>query len=77
MLSAICFNLDQCNTLSSGNGLTPLEKQAFENIVGKGENAGNQHFLFFRNVFYTSQHEFQFLSHIYFVVCKCFPFGLV
>ena len=23
------------------------EKQSFENIVGKGENAGNQHFLFF------------------------------
>ena len=25
--------------------LTHLEKKAFENIVGKGENAGNQHFL--------------------------------
>ena len=24
-----------------------LEKEAFENIVGKGENAGNQHFLLF------------------------------
>ena len=22
-----------------------LEKKAFENLVGKGENAGNQHFL--------------------------------
>ena len=24
-----------------------LKKKPFENIVGKGENAGNQHFLFF------------------------------
>ena len=24
-----------------------IEKEAFENIVGKGENAGNQHFLLF------------------------------
>ena len=24
-----------------------LEKQPFENIVGKGENANNQHFLLF------------------------------
>ena len=27
--------------------LTTLKKQVFENIVGKGENAGNQHFLLF------------------------------
>ena len=31
--------------------LTTLEKKAFENIVGKGENAGNQHFLFFPAMF--------------------------
>ena len=24
-----------------------MEKKAFENVVGKGENAGNQHFLLF------------------------------
>ena len=29
-----------------------LNKKAFENIVGKGTNAGNQHFLLFHNVFY-------------------------
>ena len=28
-----------------------LEKRAFENIVGKGENAGNQHFLLFPHCF--------------------------
>ena len=26
---------------------TALQKHAFENVVGKGEYAGNQHFLFF------------------------------
>ena len=29
-----------------------LENRFFENIVGKGENAGNQHFLLFRHVLY-------------------------
>ena len=31
--------------------LTPLEKKAFENIVEKGENAGDQHFLLFPQCF--------------------------
>ena len=44
MSSAICFNLDQSKILPSGNGLTTLSEQSFENIVGKGENAGQQHF---------------------------------
>ena len=29
-----------------------LEKKAFENIVGKGENAGNQHLSFSHNFFF-------------------------
>ena len=33
--------------------LTPLEKKAFENIVGKGENACSQHFHFFPTMFST------------------------
>ena len=46
--------------------LTTPNKKPFENIVGKGENAGNQHILLFpHNVFYPSQKNFQFLSHIY------------
>ena len=32
--------------------LTSLKKRAFENIVRKGENAGNQHFLLYPHVFY-------------------------
>ena len=55
MLSVNAFNLDQSKILSFGKGLTlfqsqlstTLEKKPFENIVGKGENAGNQHFLLF------------------------------
>ena len=41
------------------NSITPRDKKAFENIVGKGENAGNQHFLLFPQVFYPSMHKFQ------------------
>ena len=41
-----------------------LRKKAFENIVGKGENVGNQL-------------KFQFLGYIYCVVCKYFQFGRV
>ena len=31
--------------------LTTLRKHPFENIAGKGENAGNQHFLLFQQSF--------------------------
>ena len=43
-----------------------------ENIVGKGENGGNQHFLLCPQCFlqYPSQNKFQFFSHIYCVVCS-------
>ena len=44
MLSAICFNLDQSKILSSGYGLTILRKKNSVDIVGKGENVGNQRF---------------------------------
>ena len=54
-----------------------LQKMAFENIVGKGENALTSIFSFSHNVFYHFQNKFQFLGHIYFVVCKCFEFGPV
>ena len=35
-----------------------LMKKAFENIVGKGENAGSQHFLLFPRCFIHSQTNF-------------------
>ena len=55
-----------------------LYEKPFENIVGKGENAGNQHFLFLPTMFSTfPKIKFNFSSHTYFVVCKCFQFGPV
>ena len=33
--------------------LTTLKRKALENTMGKGENAGNQHFLLFPTVFST------------------------
>ena len=35
------------------NGLMTLRKRPFENIVGKGENGGNQHFLLLSTIFST------------------------
>ena len=35
--------------------LTTLRKKPYENIVGKGENAGNQHFLLFPQCFLAHQ----------------------
>ena len=34
-----------------------LNEKSFENIVGKGENAGNQHFLLFPTMFYSYQRK--------------------
>ena len=58
--------------------LTTVTKEAFEKILGKRENARNQHFLLFlQNVFYPVKNKFEFLSHIYSVVCKSFKSGPV
>ena len=48
-----------------------------ENIVGKGENAGNQHFLLFPQCFLPFLNQISIFSPVYFVICKCFQFGLV
>ena len=42
----------------------PTFNDPFENIVEKGENAGNQHFLLFPQCFLPFQIKFQFLIHI-------------
>ena len=55
----------------------PEKKEAFENIVGKGEKAGNQHFLLFPQCFLPSQKQFLFLRCNYFVICECFEFRQV
>ena len=46
-----------------------LKQRAFENIVGKEENAGNQHFLLFSTMFSAlSKKEIDILRSIKFVV---------
>ena len=53
-----------------------LKQKAFENIVGNGKNAGNQHFLLFPQCFLPFPNQFSILhSHFFFVLCKCFQFG--
>ena len=43
-----------------------LKKKAFENIFGKGENAGNQHFLLFQKCFVPFQEQVSILdSHLF------------
>ena len=45
---------------------TTLNKKPFENIVGKGENAGNQHFLLFPQCFQTLPNQISnFHSHLF------------
>ena len=56
--------------------LNDHKKKPFENIVGKGENAGFQHLLLFPQCFLPIPKNFLFLSNIY-VVCKCFQSGPV
>ena len=58
--------------------LTTLREKAFENIVEKGENAGNQHFLLFPQCFLPFSKQISIFGiHMYHVVCKCSQFGLV
>ena len=53
-----------------------LRKKPFENIVGKGENAGNQHFLLFPR-FLPLTNQILIVHLQLFVVCKCLEVGPV
>ena len=48
--------------------ITAIRKRAVENIVGIGENAGNQHFLHFPRCFLAIERQISYFSEIYFVV---------
>ena len=66
--SASALNLYQSKIFSFGKGLWRKEK-SFENIVGKGENAGTQHFLLFKHCFQPikrqiSQFELYLICHL-------------
>ena len=52
--------------------LTTLKEMNFESIVGKEENAGNQHFILFQQYNINLS-----ISSIKNVVCECFKFGPV
>ena len=51
-----------------------LKKKPFEDIVGQGENAGNQHFLIFLQFFLRIPKRIYVFSLHFVVVCKCFEF---
>ena len=48
--------------------------KAFENTVGKGENASNQHISFSYDVFYSIIAKYQFFCHISYDIWKCSQF---
>ena len=49
------------NSVPHNTDLTTPRKKTFENIVGKEENAGNQHFLLFPQCFLTYQRQKSFM----------------
>ena len=54
-----------------------MKEKPSENIVGKGENAGNQHFLLFPQYFQPIQKWMgKFLSHIFFFWSSASAFNL-
>ena len=68
--SANALGLVKAKSIVIWSTFNDSEKEVIENIVGKGENAGNQHFLLSPNVFFYSQNKVYDLSQIYFVVCS-------
>ena len=80
-----CFQLDQSKSLLFGTEVTLYHTIPTFNDPEKG--ASSKHcgkrrkmlvtsiFLLFPQCF--SQNKFQFFSHIYLIVCKCFQFGPV
>ena len=50
-ISIVFLTLTLYHTIPTFNKPEKKKKKAFENIAGKGENAGNQHFLLFPQCF--------------------------
>ena len=51
-----------------------LKEKPFENIVGKAENSGNQHFSLLPQCFNPIREILHPFSHTEIVLCKCFQF---
>ena len=47
------------------------EERPYENIVGKGENAGDQHFLLCPECFLCYARHIRYFEKHFIVVCKC------
>ena len=86
LMSADAFNLDQVKILSFGKGFNSFphnpdndpEEEGFWKHFGKKEKMlVTNIFSFSQNIFYHSKTSFKFFCHIYFLVCRCFEFGLV
>ena len=58
-------------TLTEQSTVLKALKNNFQNIVGKGENAGNLHFLLFPQCFNPIKKVNHHFRNIYFVVCTC------
>ena len=67
--------LSHALTLST-DSMTQVKKP-FENIVGKGENVDNLHYLLFPTKSSALEKKSMYFSHIKFVVCQVFEFGKV
>ena len=55
---------------------TPEEKSLLKRLWEKKKMLVTSIFFFSHNVFYSMKQNFNVLSNIWFVVCKCFQFGL-
>ena len=73
----LCPVQNEFNSLPQYPDLTTLKKWQFENIVGRGENAGSQHFLLFSGFlcYQGQKKKNHHLSNITFVVYRRFQFG--
>ena len=64
MVHSVGVSILLLNSTTESQLLTTLGKKTFENIVEKGENAGNQHFLLFPQCLYPSQKQIS-ISHLF------------
>ena len=88
-LSHIYFVVCKCFQFGPVENVSPFPQCSFPMLFSVFESlfccrlqmlsiwTSRKFFSFFHNVFNPSRCCFQFLSHIYFVVCKCFQFGPV
>ena len=65
-ISLFAAELEEPKIGISGKGLMILREKMFENVVGKGENAGNQHFLLYPQCFLPFYKDISmFVSYIF------------